>query len=64
MILEWPLKRKFSVYLESPNKLYLPRFYGIKQFGDPTINKLKEPEPIRVPFNGELREEQNPYLKK
>ena len=24
---------KFNVYLESPKKLYLPRFYGIQTFG-------------------------------
>ena len=40
--------KKFNIYLESPNKLYLPRFYGISKFGkskenwfSPLVNLLK-----------------------
>tara|TARA_B100000686_G_C16771612_1_gene965530 strand:+ start:388 stop:1794 length:1407 start_codon:yes stop_codon:yes gene_type:complete len=58
---------RFSVYLESPKKLYLPRFYGLKKFGYPTMNLIKEGDPINLQFNGGLREEQKPieeiYLK-
>tara|TARA_Y100000590_G_scaffold341650_2_gene389894 strand:+ start:1623 stop:3029 length:1407 start_codon:yes stop_codon:yes gene_type:complete len=58
---------RFTVYLESPKKLYLPRFYGMKKFGVPTMNLLEEGEPIHLSFNGDLREEQKPieevYLK-
>lgn len=58
---------RFTVYLESPKKLYLPRFYGMKKFGVPTINLLEEGDPINISFNGDLREEQKPieeiYLK-
>ena len=28
---------RFCVYMESPKKLYLPRFYGLKKFNVPTI---------------------------
>ena len=31
---------RFSVFLESPKKLYLPRFYGLKKFGNPTVNEM------------------------
>ena len=58
---------RFTVYLESPKKLYLPRFYGMKKFGVPTMNLLEEGDPINLSFNGDLREEQKPieevYLK-
>ena len=58
---------RFAVYLESPKKLYLPRFYGMKRFGIPTMNLMEEGDPIDLSFNGDLREEQKPiediYLK-
>ena len=33
---------KFSVFMESPKKLYLPRFYGLEKFGQPTEDNIKE----------------------
>jgi len=58
---------RFSVFMESPKKLYLPRFYGEKKFGMPTDNRIKEGDDINLEFSGSLREEQNPieeiYLK-
>ena len=57
----------FQVYMESPKKLYIPRFYGLKKFGDPKINKLDEGDKINIKFKGDLRPEQVPieelYLK-
>ena len=57
----------FHVYMESPKKLYLPRFYGLKNFGDPEINKIEEGDDITINFKGDLRNEQKPieeiYLK-
>ena len=32
--------KKFSLYMESPNSLYLPRFYGQDKLGLPTKNKI------------------------
>jgi superfamily II DNA or RNA helicase len=58
------VEKKFSVFLESPKKLYLPRFYGIQQFGNPTLNKISNPCEINVPFQGELRTEQKPIFNK
>lgn len=58
---------RFSVFLESPKKLYLPRFYGLKKFGNPSINEMEEGDNINILFKGNLREEQKPieeiYLK-
>ena len=58
---------RFCVYMESPKKLYLPRFYGLKKFGVPTIDTINEGETININFKGNLRPEQQPiediYLK-
>ena len=35
-------EKRFTLYLESPKKLYLPRFYGIDLLGDNYINKIDE----------------------
>ena len=35
-------EKSFQLYLESPHKLYLPRFYGFKKFGEPETNKLND----------------------
>ena len=51
---------KFSVFLESPKKLYLPRFFGYEKWGNPTENKLLPGTPITITFQGDLREEQKP----
>ena len=53
-------EKKFSVFLESPNKLYLPRFYGIEKFGLPNEDSLTEGDSINIKFNGDLRKEQMP----
>ena len=56
---------KFSVYMESPNKLYVPRFYGQARFGipEPSDIKFSQPTEISIPFNGSLRPEQLPIAK-
>ncbi len=30
----------FNIYRENENKIYVPRFYGVEKFGNPTKNKL------------------------
>ena len=51
---------KFQVYLESPKKLYLPRFFGLERFGQPVNDTMNEGEDIEIDFNGKLRDEQVP----
>jgi len=57
---------KIPLYLENNKKLYLPRCYGIKQFGNPKHIKLNNGENINIEFVGKLRDNQkapvNEYL--
>ena len=48
----------YHVYLESPKKLYLPRFYGIEKFGLPNDNKLSHGDSINIIFKGIPRDYQ------
>ena len=56
-------EKRFQLYLESPNSLYLPRFYGQEKFGNSLTNKLKDGNDIDIKFNGSLRKEQEPIIK-
>ena len=48
----------FSLYRESPNKFYVPRYFGQENFGDFSENKLSRGDDINIEFNGDLREYQ------
>ena len=52
----------FPIYLESVKKLYLPRHYGLINYGEPTINKVNEGETIDVKFTKTLRKVQIPIV--
>ncbi|MBI52124.1 MAG: hypothetical protein CL779_02770 [Chloroflexi bacterium] len=58
----------FHVYMESPKKLYLPRFYGNNRYGNVEKDEIEEGTNINIVFRGDLRDEQKPieevYLKK
>lgn len=56
-------EKKFSLFMESPSSLYLPRFYGQDKFGNPSKNKIGEGTPINIKFKGSLRKEQEPIVK-
>jgi superfamily II DNA or RNA helicase len=47
--------QSFSVFRESENKLYVPRFFGIKEFGVTSTSKLSSGDDIDVPFHGSMR---------
>lgn len=59
----------FKLFQESSSKLYVPKYYGLKKFGKPDVNKLPIGTNINdnIKFNGTLREHQiepvNNYLK-
>ena len=55
---DFPQPPSYPIFLESPNKYYLPRYYGIEMFGKPTEILLKDGNPINLEFNGKLREVQ------
>ena len=42
------MSNPFPIYLESKNKLYLPKFYGIEKFGNPEVNKVPPGDTIDV----------------
>lgn len=48
----------FPVYKESPNKFYVPRYFGVEHFGEAPVNKLPKGDVIDLEFKGELREYQ------
>tara|TARA_B100001758_G_scaffold36350_1_gene27632 strand:- start:1909 stop:3333 length:1425 start_codon:yes stop_codon:yes gene_type:complete len=51
--------KSFPVYRESNMKLYVPRFYGIQQFGLPQHYTISDGDSIQVSFNGNLKEFQH-----
>jgi superfamily II DNA or RNA helicase len=48
----------FQIYLESENKIYLPKFYGLDRFGKPEADVLPEGHDIDIDFSLTLKEEQ------
>ena len=48
----------FDIFLESKNKLYIPRYWGIKNIGEPDKYNINEGLTINLKFNGSLREVQ------
>jgi superfamily II DNA or RNA helicase len=55
-------EKRFSLFMESPNSIYIPRFYAQDKFGKPTKSKMDEGETINLSFNGSLRSEQLPII--
>jgi len=53
----------FPVYRESSNKLYVPHYYGVEQFGPPKEIKISEGTDINLEFSGQLRENQELVVK-
>ena len=54
----------YPVYRESATKLYLPIYYGLAKFGNPSDTRISIGEDICVPFNGSLRDYQEPVINK
>ena len=47
----------FPVYQESDKKIYVPRFWGLKIFGQPSQVKITQGKSINIEFKGQLRKE-------
>ena len=45
----------FPIYLESPLKLYIPRYFGIETYGPPDRIFIQPGKDISIGFNGDLR---------
>lgn len=48
----------FSVFVESSKKLYVPKCWGLKEFGLPDENSINDGVEINCQFMGDLREYQ------
>ena len=59
-----PSAPSFKIYKESKKRLYVPKSYGIQNFGNPVINKIKnaDVEDINLDFKGSMREKQLPVI--
>ena len=55
---------KFNVYQENDEYYCIPKFYGLKKFGKPTINNEITGSEINITFNGELRPLQKEIINK
>jgi superfamily II DNA or RNA helicase len=55
----------FSVFMESPKRLWVPREWGRKEFGEPDAIRVSKGEDCaeRLKFNGSLRPKQNGIVK-
>jgi superfamily II DNA or RNA helicase len=56
------INKYYLVYRESPNKLYVPHYYGLAKFGPPNEIKLSEGDNINIQFKGNLRPIQNEVI--
>tara|TARA_B110000208_G_scaffold29928_1_gene39362 strand:+ start:425 stop:1897 length:1473 start_codon:yes stop_codon:yes gene_type:complete len=54
--------KPYPIYLESKKKLYLPKFYGLENFGNPELIKMSKGKSIDVAFSGSLRKPQEPVI--
>jgi superfamily II DNA or RNA helicase len=48
----------FILYRETENRIYIPRYYGLSNYGLPKVSKITGGKDINVEFNGKLREYQ------
>ena len=55
-------KNEFPAYRESNNKMYVPFYYGLENFGPPKEIKISDGENIDLSFKGNLRENQVPVV--
>ena len=53
------MRGTMPVYRESNKKIYIPRFYGIQQFGKPDTYTIKDGDDIQLTFKGSLRDFQH-----
>ena len=54
----------FSIYRESKKKIYIPKFYGLENYGEPDAVITPEGININVEFKGSLRDYQKPVVEK
>ena len=58
------IPESFKVYIENDESLIIPKFYGIKKFGQPIENSENEGLKVDLIFNGKLKEKQIDIMNK
>lgn len=48
----------YPIYIESPQRLFVPRFYGVQKFGQPTLDTISPGQPIDIIDNIKLMKHQ------
>jgi len=56
--------KSFPVFRESQKKIYVPRFYGYENYGNPNEIRIDDGKNIELKFNGTLRDYQKPIVDK
>lgn len=54
----------FTLYKTGKNKICVPRYYGIKNYGNPIKSIGMKPRKLKFKFKGKLRDKQQPIIKK
>ena len=49
---------EFCLCMETKKNLYVPKYYGLQQFGKPTLVSIPEPQKINLSFQGQLLPQQ------
>ena len=57
-------QKKYPIYLQTPDKYFVPIFYGIDTFGKTDDIRLSKGDDINVTYNGALRDYQVPVIEK
>ena len=52
----------FEVFIENKDKIYMPRHYAIKKYGEPKIIKINKPESNKLKFSVDMRPNQKPIV--
>ena len=58
------IPESFKVYIDNEESLIIPKFYGIKKFGQPIENYENEGLRVDLNFNGKLKEKQIDIMNK
>lgn len=53
---------EFPIYRESQKKFYIPKYFGIDNFGEPDKLKISDGDDINIKFKGKLRDYQIPIV--
>jgi superfamily II DNA or RNA helicase len=56
------VQKTFPAYRESDKKIYIPRYFGEKHFGEAKTIKITEGDDIQLTFQGTLRDYQVPVV--